>query len=186
MWINEETLKTYKFVHEVRADFPEVSLPPTLTDEMLEEVGVFPLVGNPPAIDPITQSVTEQAPVEVAGVWTRQWLVNALPQEQIDLNQAAKAIADAKLVAGKIDALWAAADRYVTGYISGVAIGILTIGVLQQKPKALAVTAWSNTIWTEYYARKGLVTVDSVDNHDFTMFGPMPHSVPELQVESGI
>ena len=88
--------------------------------------------------------------------------------------------------AAKVEALWAAADRYVTSYISGVAIGILTIGVIQGKPKAMAVTGWSNAIWTEYYTRKAAVTVDSVDNLDFSSFGPMPYSVPELQAEIGL
>lgn len=85
--------------------------------------------------------------------------------------------------AAKVEALWAAADRYVTSYISGVAIGILTIGVIQGKPKAMEVTGWSNAVWTEYHTRKAAVTVDGEDNLDFSSFGPMPHSVPELQAE---
>lgn len=89
-------------------------------------------------------------------------------------------------IAEKIEALWQAADRYVSGYVSGVALGILTVGVIRQLPKALAVTAWSSAIWAEYYARKALVTVNSADNHDFSSFGPIPHSVPELQVEVGL
>ena len=54
----------------------------------------------------------------------------------------------AAIVAAKIERLWAAADGYTSGHISGVAIGRLTIGVLQAKPKAL-------------------VTVASVDDLDF-------------------
>lgn len=92
----------------------------------------------------------------------------------------------AKIVEAKIEALWQSADRYTSSYISGVAIGILAIGVMQQKPKALAVSAWSSSIWTEYYARKATVTADSVDNHDLSIFGPIPHSVPELQAEVGL
>ena len=86
----------------------------------------------------------------------------------------------------KIEALWQAADRYVTGYISGVAVGILTIGVIQGKPKALAVTAWSNAVWSDYYARKALVEGGAVPNLDFSTHGPMPHTVPELQDEIGL
>lgn len=91
-----------------------------------------------------------------------------------------------QIISEKIGILWAAADRYVTGYISGVAIGILTIGVIQKLPKALAVTAWSSSVWAEYYIRKDLVTSESIDNHDFSMFGAMPHTVPELQQEIGL
>ena len=71
------------------------------------------------------------------------------------------------VVAAKIERLWAADDGYTSGHISGVAIGRLTIGVLQAKPKAL-------------------VTVASVDDLDFISHGPMPHSVPELRAEFGL
>lgn len=93
---------------------------------------------------------------------------------------------EAQIIHNKIEALWAAADKYTSGYIGGVAIGILTIGVLQQKPKALAVSAWSSQVWSEYYARKTLVTATSIDDLDFSVFGPIPHSVPELQSEVGL
>ncbi len=90
------------------------------------------------------------------------------------------------VISSKIEALWKAADSYVSSYISGVAIGLLTIGLIQQLPKALAVTAWSSGIWAEYYQRKALVTYNSEDNLDFSSFGGMPHSVPELQAELGM
>ena len=89
-------------------------------------------------------------------------------------------------IADKIEALWSAANKYVASYISGVAIGILTVGVVQQKPKAIAVAAWSSAVWAEYYARKALVTADSAVDVDYTGFGPIPHSVPELQAEVGL
>ena len=91
-----------------------------------------------------------------------------------------------EVIAEKIEQLWQAADKYSTGYISGVAIGILTIGVIQSKPKAIAVTAWSNGLWSEYYARKALITADSVLDLDFSGVGAMPYSVPELQEEIGL
>lgn len=186
MWINEETLKTYKFVHEVRADFTEVSLPPALTDETLAGIGVLPVEQTAPTYNPVTQSATELPPALVGGKWKQQWEVMDLPQEQVDANIAAQAAAEQATVNAKVEALWTAADKYTSNYISGVAIGILTIGVLQQKPKALAVSAWSSSVWAEYYARKALVTVTSEDNHDFSSFGPVPHTVPELQTEVGL
>jgi len=107
---------------------------------------------------------------------------------QLDAAQVAawQAAQDAATIEAKIGRLWAAADAYTSGYISGVAIGLLTIGVLQAKPKALAVSAWSSAVWDDYYARKALVTVSSVDNLDFSSHGPMPHSVPELRGELGL
>jgi len=98
---------------------------------------------------------------------------------------AEQAERDAATVAAKVDRLWAAADAYTSSHISGVAIGLLTIGVLQSLPKALAVSAWSSAVWDDYYTRKALVTVSSVDNLDFSSHGPMPHSVSELRAELG-
>ncbi len=89
MWINEETLKTYKFVHEVRADFPEVSLPPVLTDEILASIGVLPVEQTTPGYNPITQSATELPPALVGGKWVQQWEITDLPQEQVVANLAA-------------------------------------------------------------------------------------------------
>lgn len=186
MLINSQTRKVYQAHYEVRQDFPNTSLPADLTNEVLAAIGVFPLMGSEPAYNPISRAITEQEAVEIAGVWTRQWEIVDLTPEQTAINQAAKDLADSQRVQAKVEALWAATDRYVTGYISGVAIGILTIGVLQQKPKALAVTSWSSAIWAEYYTRKSLITLTSQDNHDFSSFGPMPYSVPELQEEVGL
>ena len=109
-----------------------------------------------------------------------------LPEIPIILDPELQAIQAAQTVATKIEQLWAATDAYVTGYISGVAIGILTIGVIQQKPKCLAVSTWSGNIWTEYYNRKAGITVDSVLDLDFSSFGPMPYTVPELSAEVGL
>ncbi len=103
-----------------------------------------------------------------------------------DQYAAEQAERDTATVAAKIEHLWAAADAYTSSYINGVAVGLLTIGVLQSLPKALAVSAWSSAVWDDYYARKALVTVSSVDNLDFSSHGPMPHGVPELRAELGV
>ena len=92
----------------------------------------------------------------------------------------------ADVIADKTEMLWQAADRYTAAHISGVAIGILTIGVMLGKPKCQAVAAWSGGVWADYYQRKELVTVDSTDDHDFSGFGPIPFSVPQLQAEVGM
>lgn len=185
----------------IRAAYPNTSFPvPFVAPEGY--VFVFPT--PQPEFNPVIQQVQETTPaLTVKGHYEQQWevvprfaqytddmdvvhTVAAQEAAAIAANQASKADAEIKAVEAKVEALWAAADKYTSGYISGVAIGILTIGVMQQKPKALAVTAWSSAIWSEYYARKALVTVNSVDNHDFSSFGPIPHSMPELQMEVGL
>lgn len=89
-------------------------------------------------------------------------------------------------LSAKEDALWQAANAYTYSYISGLAVGLLAIGVIQGKPKALAIAAWSASVWAAYRTRKQLITETSVDDHDFTSFGPIPYPVTELELELGI
>lgn len=187
MYINSQTLKIYTSHSDVRADFPLTSFPSVLTNEMLEEVGVYSVKLNVPEYNPLTHTVREIAPaMSVEGIYEQQWEIVELEPEQIAANQEKKQRDEAAAIQNKIESLWSAADKYTSSFISGVAVGILTIGVMQQKPKALAVTSWSSAIWGEYYTRKSLITLTSQDNHDFSSFGPMPYSVPELQEEVGL
>ena len=128
----------------------------------------------PPPYNPRTHAVRELAPV--GGI--QQWEVIERSQEDVAAQERDE-------IASKVDRLWSAADRYVTGSISGVAIGILAIGVMQGKPKALAISAWSGGVWADYYQRKAAVLAGEDVDTDFGKHGPIPHSVPELQQEVG-
>lgn len=133
----------------------------------------------PPSFDSSTHSVREIFPVN--GV--QQWEVFQLSEEEITHRAEAAVASKTQQIAGKVETLWSAADSYINNFISGVAVGLLTIGVIQQKPKALAIMDWTSKIWAEYYIRKALITEDSIENLDFSSFGPIPFSVPELQAE---
>lgn len=82
----------------------------------------------------------------------------------------------------RIASLWQAAHDYEYSQVSGSAIGLLAMGVMQSKPKCLAVQGWIKTIWTEYYTRKATGSTDT----DFSIAGVCPHSVPELMAELGV
>lgn len=83
-----------------------------------------------------------------------------------------------------IRTLWQAAHDYEFEQISGSAIGLLVLGVLQAKPKCTAVRNWINSIWALYYSRKPTVThVFDPQLQDFSSCGPIPYTVPELMVE---
>lgn len=139
-----------------------------------------------PEHDTMTHGVREIPPILTdKGKYETQWEVYELTNEE---KEKIKELVDKmklNIVEGKIQQLWESASAYVNKYITGLAIGILTIGVIQNKPKALAVTEWSNSIWTEYYRRKALITDTSVDDFDFSSFGKIPYSIPELQKEIG-
>lgn len=109
-----------------------------------------------------------------------------------------KAIFDQWQTEQNLQALWQAATDYQRLHIDGAAIGLLSMGTTlhilgaKQCPKCLAVTAWIQSIWGNpdvpgaglYYDRKPLITYDSpASMFDFSGVGPMPYSVPDLQVE---
>lgn len=83
----------------------------------------------------------------------------------------------------RINQLWQFAHNLEYSAISGSAIGLITMGVLQSKPKCLAVEAWIKSIWTEYYVRKAN---DSTDYDFATVAGVCPYSVPELMAELAV
>jgi hypothetical protein len=90
----------------------------------------------------------------------------------------------AQLQAQNVQALWQAATDYQESFISGAAYGLLTMGVMQGKPKSLAVMAWINSVWALYYQRKPTVTYTWDQTlMDFSSCGDMPCSVPDLLSE---
>lgn len=91
------------------------------------------------------------------------------------------------LVGINIGTLWQAAHDYEWRDISGSAVGLIVLGVLQNKPKCLDVQRWIQAIWALYYQRKHLVSaaLDPV-LLDFSSCGPCPWTVPELLAELGM
>jgi hypothetical protein len=123
---------------------------------------------------------------ELNGVYS--YTIPAVMQTQYEIpaNYEIVSIDDTpEIVAQKSYLLWKAANDYQESFISGMAGGMVTLGVIANKPKALAVARWIDSIWAEYYARKSLVSVVSNDNLDFSSLGPIPYSVPELTIERG-
>lgn len=171
-------------IGQLRKDNPQTSFPKNPTDELLASWNVFPVVSTAAQYDPVTQVATQEGCTfnTDLGRWETAWVVRDKTAEELQADKDK----DAARLDSKLDALWSAADAYQSSYISSVAVGLLTIGVMQQLPKALAVMAWSSSIWDAYYTRKATVTLDSVDDHDFTVCGPMPHTVPELRTELGL
>ena len=85
-------------------------------------------------------------------------------------------------------ALWQAAHDYEFAQISGSALSLLTIGVMQGKPKSLAIKSWIQDIWNLYYTRKATITNTQIPNVmlDFSSCGEIPYTVPELMLEVSV
>ena len=63
-----------------------------LSSETLAEYNVFPVhFADQPVVDVLTQRVVEIAPVYDGQSWIQQWVVEALPQDEIDARNAQQA-----------------------------------------------------------------------------------------------
>jgi len=118
----------------------------------------------------------DASPTQVDGV------LGVFSQSDWDQMQADEMRARPDPESKRIAALWQAAHEYEYAQVSGSAIGLLAIGVLQGLPKCLAVQGWIKSIWTAYYERKSGTSADT----DFSFAGACPHSIPELMVELGL
>jgi hypothetical protein len=70
MWINTNNNNTYKYHHEIRAAFPNISMPDVLSDEIFVQFDIVPVIQTP---QPAGHVVIELPPVLMNGQWTQQW-----------------------------------------------------------------------------------------------------------------
>jgi len=161
---------------DIREAYPNTSFPQAFIPEGYAVVFAVPQ----PAYDQYTQVCGEIAPeLTDKGTWQQVWQVTDLTGEELEAGLARKAADKAKAESARIESLWQAAHDKEFQAISGSAIGMLSIGVSQGKPKCVAVQSWIMSFWTEYYTRKANGSTDT----DYSSFGDMPHSVPELIAE---
>jgi len=152
------------------------------------------VIPQPPIVAPAFDEIVPQAPTVVPAwdefipqpdivipAWTEE-IEAEYTIEIVDIT----AEVSAKELQRKYDYLWKAANDFQSGQISGAAIGLLTIGVLAQKPKCTAVQAWIKSVWVEYYTRKAGVNLQNNVNLDFSICGNVPYTVPELMEEVSI
>jgi len=88
-----------------------------------------------------------------------------------------------EIVSNNLVDLWNAADQYIYSHINGIGYGLLALGVMSAKPKAVAVAAWVDSVWKECQRRQEAVVPGIAINIDFSSFDPMPYSVWELRDE---
>lgn len=157
-------------IHHDEVVDSEVNITPAWDEILIQAVTVTPaydeLVPQPDIIIPAwTEEIEAEYTIEIVDI---------------------SAEMDAKDLQRKYDYLWKAANDFQSGQISGAAIGLLTIGVLAQKPKCTAVQAWIKSVWVEYYTRKAGVNLQNNVNLDFSICGNIPYTVPELMEEVSI
>ena len=200
MWINEQTKGTFVLHTDIRYELWKSGqeAPGVLTDEYLATVGYQPITKVPAPYNPITEELISQPPTKNAsGQWeimqvptpldpaivanNCSWITKLTPEITAILQAAGfyDRIA-VEVEARRIQILWASANQFESNAISATVASLVTRGVLQSKPKCLAVQAWVDALWTEYYARKAS---GSDDMNFMPAVGLCPHTVPELVAE---
>ena len=177
--INNESVEYPYELHSIKNSYPNVSFPNDLFSINLEDFNIFSVAyAAQPSYEEATQKLVEGTPVLIDGKWTQVWEVQPLNQDELDQRVSKAATEENERIAK----LWQSAHDVEFAAISGSAIGLITMGVLQGKPKCLAVQNWIKTLWTEYYVRKAGTSTD----YDFSAFANCPYSVPELMTELGM
>lgn len=113
MWIEPITGTVFTLHSDIRASFPNTSLPAVLSDAVLASMHIFPVQPTTSGHNPITQSATPAAPVKVGNDWVQQWTIAELPAEEIAANEVA-ATAQARQQAKDVRAAAVAAIRVTT------------------------------------------------------------------------
>lgn len=83
MWINPVSLNIYKTYSEIRQAYPNISFPTDVSDNIIEELGLFPIISAPIPECSNTQTYEEVTPILIDNIWTQQWLVRDLTSEEI-------------------------------------------------------------------------------------------------------
>lgn len=135
-----------------------------------------------PEYNKLTQTVIQGLPVlNTLDKYEESWQIVDLTEEEVTVNTALNNQKIQEDIATNIGKLWQAAHDYEYARINGMAIGMLTLGVIANKPKSLAVKSWTQNLWDLYYSRKPLVTnVMDPTLLDFSVVGEIPHSISEL------
>ena len=72
MWIDTTTRNIYKIHSEIRAAFPQISLPIEITDDIIESLGLQPIMQT---VKPEGKIVIEHFPKLIDNQWVQQWEV---------------------------------------------------------------------------------------------------------------
>jgi len=202
MYINEATLGTFIHHADIRYELwkNNEEAPAVLTDEYLSLKGYKLVTVVPQTYNHITEKLVSQPPLKNSdGQWeilqvsapedpanvannclgykitTLTPEISAILQEAGSYERVA-----AEVEKTRINSLWFSANRLESYILTPTVVGLITQGVIQGKPKCIAVQAWVNAIWAEYYVRKAS---GSDDINYIPVVGNCPHTVPELVAE---
>ena len=200
MYINELTQGIFVLHTDIRYELWKEGkeVPAILTDEYLASIGYPEIYRVAVPFNIITEKLVDLPPVKNAnGQWeipttvetldpgticnnARRNLFAITPEITEVLEQSGLSInLAAELEVKRVKFLWEEASGFEAKYLTATVVGLVTRGVIQGKPKCVAVQAWVDALWTEYYSR----TASGSENLDFSSMGAPPYTVPELVAE---
>ena len=91
MYFNPSDGIFYQSIYDVRSSFQNTSFPAVVSDDVLIEMGIFPVNPSSPEYDPLTERVEQALPVLVDGHYVQQWSVYPLDAATIAANKAREA-----------------------------------------------------------------------------------------------
>lgn len=86
MYFHPETNRKFTLHSEIRAAFPSVLFPDTISDSELEYCGVFLLVYERPEVGPL-QVAEPSAISSVGGQWVQMWNVRDITPEELEASK---------------------------------------------------------------------------------------------------
>lgn len=76
-------------IRQLKTDNPQISFPNTITDSILSEYGLYPLIPTEyPSYDRLTQNLLEGTPIQVNDKWVQTWIVQEASYEEIEQRKA--------------------------------------------------------------------------------------------------
>ena len=91
MYFNPSDGVLYQSTYDVKNSFKNTSFPAVVSDDVLIEMGIFPVNPSSPEYDPLTERVEQAMPVLIDGHYVQQWSVYPLDEEAIAANKAREA-----------------------------------------------------------------------------------------------
>ncbi len=86
--LDGQTVQYPSSPEQLRRDNPGVSFPEVIPGSLLAEWGVYPVTPTAqPAFDSLTQTVVEDTPIQIDGVWTQVWEVRGASAQEIAARQ---------------------------------------------------------------------------------------------------
>lgn len=82
--VNDAVERYPYLIGDLLVENPNTSFPASPDDALLAEWGVFPVYATePPAHDPLNESVEQATPTQINGLWTQSWIVRPATADEI-------------------------------------------------------------------------------------------------------